>query len=326
MKIVKYTRGKRKDVEYGIIQDGVIKQIHGAANIGDVHTMTKGGKVPATGRTLKMKDVNLLPPAGDHPHIYCAGLNYRDHALEVRMPIPKSPVFFTKSAGAVCGATDSVVYPSDVSLLDYEVELGVVMGKAAGKKDVITHDNLGEYVLGITLVNDVSARDIQLRGGQWFLGKSYRTFAPVGPCIQKIDSAVLYRLYDLVLELRIYAPDGKPDGGKGQKGTTANMIFKVHELLNCLRDKFDLLPGDVIATGTPCGVALGSAPKFKMRMAEILGVPQALRIERFIASEIHHNHRYLAIGDVMEARIYSEDGVVDLGKQNNRIIRDETES
>ena len=100
------------------------------------------------------------------------------------------------------------------------------------------------------------------------------------------------------------------------------MIFKVHELLNCLREKFDLLPGDVIATGTPCGVALGSPPRYKVRLAEILGIPQAKRMERFIDSEIRNNRRYLAVGDVMEARIFSDDGVVDLGTQRNRVIGD----
>jgi 2-keto-4-pentenoate hydratase/2-oxohepta-3-ene-1,7-dioic acid hydratase in catechol pathway len=324
MKIVKYTRAKGRPAEYGLLAEDVIRPIQNAGGIGDVHSLTKGGKMPETGRALKIKDVHILPPAGDHPHVYCAGLNYRDHALEVRMPIPKSPIFFTKAQSAICGPADDVVYPSGVSLLDYEVELGVVMGRAAGRKDVITNENLGDYVLGITLFNDVSARDLQLRAGQWFLGKSFRTFAPMGPYIQRLDPASLFRLYELTLELRVCRPDGTPFPDKGQKGTTADMIFRVHELLNCLREKLDLQPGDIIATGTPRGVALGSPPRFKARIAEILGIPQAQRIDRFIASEIRNNRRYLAPGDIMEARIYSGDGEVDLGVMKNRVIRDET--
>ncbi|HOC70365.1 MAG TPA: fumarylacetoacetate hydrolase family protein [Candidatus Hydrogenedentes bacterium] len=239
-------------------------------------------------------------------------------------PIPQSPIFFTKAASAICGATDDVVYPADTLLLDYEIELGVVLGRTVGKKDVITHENLADYVLGITLFNDISARDLQLRAGQWFLGKSYRTFAPLGPFIQRMDQAAQSRLYDLTLELDIYAADGTNPSGKGQKGTTAQMIFRVHELLNCLRKKLDLLPGDVVATGTPCGVALGSPPKYKMRLAEIIGMPQAERIEHFISSEVKDNRRYLSAGDIMKTRIYSRDGAVDLGQQSNRIIRDET--
>lgn len=324
MNIVKYSRGKGARAEYGIVEDGKIRPILKARGIGDVHELTKGGKMPALGRALKMKDVHVLPPVGDHPHLYCAGLNYRDHAREVRMPLPASPIFFTKSAGSLCGPAGDVVYPAGVSLLDYEVELGVVMGRAAGRKDSITHENLADYVLGIAVFNDVSARDVQLRAGQWFLGKSYRTFAPVGPVIRRLDRDALSRLYDLTLELRVYGPDGAPREDKGQKGTTADMIFRVHELLNCLREKFDLQPGDIIATGTPRGVALGSPPKFKARLAEITGMPQAARMERFIAMEMRNNRRYLSTGEIMEARIYSGDGAVDLGVLRNRIVRDKT--
>ncbi len=322
MKIVKYARAIDARPSYGVLSDGVVRPILKAGSIGDVHKLVKSGKMPATGRALKMKDVRVLPPAGDNPHIYCAGLNYRDHAIEMNMPLPKGPIFFTKSAGAICGPGDDVVYPSGVCLLDYEVELGVVMGRAAGRKDVITHENLGCYVLGIVLFNDVSARDVQLRSGQWFLGKTFRTFAPMGPAIQRMDEDTLARLYELTLVLKVYSQDGAPRQDKGQKGTTANMIFRVHELLECLRGKFDLQPGDVIATGTPCGVALGKPPRLKARMAEILGIPQAARTERFIASEIAHNTRYLTAGDIMEARIYSEDGAVDLGVLKNRVVRE----
>jgi 2,4-didehydro-3-deoxy-L-rhamnonate hydrolase len=322
MKIVKYTRTKSALIEYGILAGEVVRPILKAKTLGDVHDLLKRGKMPATGRPLKMKEVRVLPPAGDRPHVYCAGLNYLDHAREVRMPIPKSPIFFTKAASAICGPADDVIYPSGVSLLDYEIELGVVMGRRAGRSDVITHENLGDYALGITLFNDVSARDLQLRAGQWFLGKSFRTFAPMGPVIQRLDPDTLSRLYDLALELRVLTPEGRPHADKGQKGSTASMIFKVHELLNCLREKFDLLPGDVIATGTPCGVALGSPSRLKVRMAEILGIPQAERMDRFIASEIRNNRRYLAVGDIMEARIFSDDGIVDLGTQRNSVIGD----
>ena len=218
MKIIKYTRSKSTKIEYGIIANDAVRPILNAQSLGDVHALTKRGKTPATGRPLKMKEVRILPPAGDHPNVYCAGLNYLDHAREVRMPIPKSPIFFTKAASAICGPTDDVVYPSGVSLLDYEIELGVVMGRRAGRKDAITHDNLADYALGITLFNDVSARDLQLRAGQWFLGKTFRTFAPMGPVIQRMDPGTLSRLYDLALELRVLTPEGKPTRTRDRRG------------------------------------------------------------------------------------------------------------
>lgn len=318
MRLMKY---RKKDglAEWGMVDNEKIIPLKNVRSAGEVFAAINGKRLPA-GRAIARDTVLPVAPTDARVQVCCAGLNYRDHAEEVRMPLPKNPIFFTKSAAALCGAFDAVRYPDTVTLLDYEIELGLVVGRTIGEGDIITPGNLGEYILGITIFNDVSARDYQMRAGQWFLGKTFRTFAPMGPYIQTIDGGVLSQLYSLNLELQVHDPHGAPYPDKRQRGVTANMIFPVHELLNCLREKFDLLPGDVIATGTPCGVAMGRPTRLRTRIEEILGVLPAKRTEKFLRGEISGNKKYLRRGDVITARIFSNDGVVDLGKQKNTIV------
>ncbi len=317
MKFMRFKSGK--SISWGIVEGGMLRPAKNCVTVAELYAACRK-KSLKTSRPLPMDSITPLAPTDDGARIYCAGLNYRDHAREINMPLPKSPVFFTKSSGALCGPLDDVVYPEGVMLLDYEVELGLIVGRRIGKGDIVTHENLGEHLLGIACFNDVSARDVQLQSGQWFLGKTYRTFAPLGPLVQTIDPELLRRLYYLRLGLQVLDGNGNPYEEKMQNGSTADMIFKAHELVNCLRERFDLLPGDVIATGTPRGVALSRPPRFKLRMAEILGVPQGKRNEKFIASEIRTNPRYLQRGDTITARIFTDDDIVDLGRQRNRVV------
>lgn len=314
---MKYRSGKT--VSWGIVEGAVLRPVKSRGTVAEIFAACRKKSVKTAGR-LPLDSVTALAPTDAGARVFCAGLNYRDHAREINMPLPKSPVFFTKTSGALCGPSDDVVCPEGVRLLDYEVELGLVVGRLIGKEDVVTHENLGEYILGIACFNDVSARDVQLRSGQWFLGKTYRTFAPLGPLVQTIDAELLRRLYYLQLRLQVLDRSGAPYEEKMQNGSTADMLFKAHELVNCLRERFDLLPGDVIATGTPRGVALAKPSRFKLRMAEILGVPQGKRNEKFIAGEIRNNRRYLLQGDTVTAHIFSDDDVVDLGRQRNRVV------
>ncbi len=202
----------------------------------------------------RWKSARSFPRADDRAHVYCAGLNYRDHAEEVRMPIPASPVFFTK-AGALAGAHDDIVYPEGVTLLDYEVELALVVGAPVTRHSVVTADNLPSYILGIAIMNDVSARDVQLVAGQWFLGRASALSRRWDRRADPRRAGPLARLDALELELSAYNALGAPYDYKRQRGTTADMIFRPHELIRRLGEQFDLLPGDIIATGTPRGVA-----------------------------------------------------------------------
>lgn len=317
MRLIRFTWSGSKHPCWGVERDGKAFPIAGCTTTTGAFRFARAGKTPP-GRGVPMEKCALLPPADDRAHVYCAGLNYRDHAEEVRMPIPASPVFFTK-AGALAGAHDDIVYPKGVKLLDYEVELALVVGAPVTRHSVVTADNLPSYILGIAIMNDVSARDVQLVAGQWFLGKSFRTFAPLGPVVQTLDEPVLSRLDALELELSAYNALGAPYDYKRQRGTTADMIFRPYELVRRLKEQFDLSPGDVIATGTPRGVALGRPSRFRARLAEILGVPQGERIARFLEGERRHNPKYLVRGDRVESRIKSADGVVDLGVQRNHI-------
>jgi 2-keto-4-pentenoate hydratase/2-oxohepta-3-ene-1,7-dioic acid hydratase in catechol pathway len=318
MKLIKFKRDDFIYPEYGIVRDETVSPIKNIFTISELFLAIRNNKIVSEGE-IPINAIRPLPPTDENVHLFCAGLNYRDHADEVQMPIPRSPIFFTKPAGALCGARDAVIYPESVSLLDYEVELGIIIGTTIGKEDMITSENLHDYIIGIAIFNDVSARDIQMASGQWFLGKSFRTFAPLGPFIQVIEEGSATSIGNLNLELQVFSPDGKPYENKRQEGNTKNMIFNVETLINCLREKFDLRPGDVIATGTPRGVALAQPGRVRMRIAEILGIPQGKRIALFLEGEKKNNRKYLERGDTIRARIFSDDGKIDLGEQENRI-------
>jgi len=319
MLFLKFKRGDAKPAQYGILEGDRLLPVKGASTVPGLFGGT-GKKSLKTERALDMAKVRLLPPTDDNAGVYCAGLNYSDHAREIKMPLPKSPIFFTKGPGSITGPFDDVIYPDETRLLDYEVELAVIIGRGIDRGDPVTEKNIGEYILGITILNDISARDIQLKSGQWFLGKSFRTFALTGPYIQSLTADALERLYDLDLSLQVSDSTGKPYAGKRQMGNTKNMVFWVHDLVHTLVSRFPLRPGDIIATGTPSGVALSRPGYLKSRLAEILGIPMGKRTAAFIDSEVKKNKNYLQRGDLITATISSSDGAVNLGVQKNRIV------
>jgi 2-keto-4-pentenoate hydratase/2-oxohepta-3-ene-1,7-dioic acid hydratase in catechol pathway len=321
MRLLRYNERGSARTRFGIVEGDRVHPLKGLSSVAEVFRALEKSK-QHTGRPVPLARTVPLPPTDAGARIFCAGLNYRDHAREIHMPIPKSPIFFTKTAGALCGALDPVIYPSGVRLLDYEVELAFVVGRMIGRGDIVRPDNIGEFVLGIAIFNDISARDVQLTTGQWFLGKTYRTFAPLGPCLQCLDGPAMERLYRLALSLQVRDGRGKPYDDKKQSGTTADMVFQAHDLINALKERFDLLPGDVIATGTPSGVALSRPSRIKSRIAEILGIAPGERIRMFIRDELARNTRYLKAGDTIVSRIASADGVVDLGEQRNTVAPD----
>ncbi len=316
MRLAKYRDAKGRIV-YGR-QEGSVLRAYETGDAGALFSLLREGREP-DGGVSSPGEITLLAPADEGRNIYCAGLNYRDHAREVRMPIPSRPVFFTKAPGSLNGPCGDIPFPEGVMLLDYEVELAVVVGRRIGRGDVLARENLADYLLGLAILNDVSARDVQLARGQWFLGKSFRGFAPLGPALQTIDGDVLARMDDLSLELWVER-EGPNSAEKRQSGNTRDMIFGIADLANSLSRQFDLLPGDVIATGTPKGVALGSPTRWETRLAEILGIPPARRMARFLERERRSNPAYLKRGDLIRSTIRSADGVVDLGEQVNRVI------
>jgi 2-keto-4-pentenoate hydratase/2-oxohepta-3-ene-1,7-dioic acid hydratase in catechol pathway len=192
----------------------------------------------------------LGPPIARPSKIVCVGLNFRDHAEESGMALPAEPVIFFKSTSALAGPNDEVLIPRGGTKLDWEVELAVVIGRRASGVAV---DEAADYVAGYVLHNDYSERAFQLeRGGQWVKGKSADTFAPLGPFLATRDE--IPDPQRLAMWLRV-------NGQTRQKGTTANMVFGVESLVSYISGFMTLLPGDVISTGTPAGVALGMKPE-----------------------------------------------------------------
>jgi 2,4-diketo-3-deoxy-L-fuconate hydrolase len=190
------------------------------------------------------------PPLARPSKIVCIGLNYRDHAAESNMDLPKEPVMFFKSTTAVVGPDDPLVIPKGATKVDWEVELAVVIGKRASYVD---EAKALDHVAGYALHNDYSERAFQLeRGGQWVKGKSCDTFAPIGPFLATRDEIAAPQALAMWLTV---------NGETRQKGTTANMIFGVSTLVSYVSQFMTLLPGDVISTGTPAGVGLGIKPQ-----------------------------------------------------------------
>jgi 2-keto-4-pentenoate hydratase/2-oxohepta-3-ene-1,7-dioic acid hydratase in catechol pathway len=191
----------------------------------------------------------LGPCLNNVSKLVCVGLNYTDHAKETGSPIPKEPVLFMKATTAISGPNDHVILPKGSQKLDWEVELGIVIGRKA--RYVSVHD-APAHVAGYCIVNDVSEREFQIeRGGQWMKGKSGDTFAPLGPWLVTADEVPDPQTLDLFCEV---------NGKRMQDGTTRNMIFPASHIVSYISHFMTLLPGDIIPTGTPAGVGLGMKP------------------------------------------------------------------
>lgn len=194
-------------------------------------------------------DVRIGTPVSNIGKIVCVGLNYADHAKESGLPVPSEPVLFMKATSAITGPNDTVIIPRNSEKTDWEVELGIVIGRKARYVEV--NDALS-YVAGYCIVNDVSERAFQTeRGGQWDKGKGCDTFAPIGPWLVTPDEMADLRNLDLRLDV---------SGELRQQGNTRTMIFGVDEIVSYISQFMTLNPGDVISTGTPPGVGAGMNP------------------------------------------------------------------
>jgi 2-keto-4-pentenoate hydratase/2-oxohepta-3-ene-1,7-dioic acid hydratase in catechol pathway len=204
-----------------------------------------------TKATMRINEVKLLAPVASPSKIVCLGLNYRDHIAEQNALLPSEPVVFMKPRTAIIGPNESIVKPSFVKQLDYEAELAIIIGKK-GKN--IRVEDAQHYIFGYTCFNDISARDIQFKDKQWTRGKSFDTFAPMGPCTTSFDqigdpSSLWVRT--------------KVNGELRQNSTTHNMVFNVFQIVHEMSRVMTLEPSDVIATGTPAGVGFAMKPEKK---------------------------------------------------------------
>ena len=204
-------------------------------------------------------DVRIGPCVGHVGKVICIGLNYSDHAAESGMPVPSEPILFLKASTAICGPYDDVLIPRGSTKTDWEVELGVVIGKAAR---YVEEAQALEHVAGYCIVNDVSEREHQLeRGTQWTKGKSADTFAPLGPWLVTRDE--IPDSGNLGMWLTV-------DGHRYQNGSTRTMVFGVARLVAYVSQFMTLAPGDVIATGTPPGVGLGQKPPVYLQKGQVM--------------------------------------------------------
>ena len=210
-------------------------------------------RIVSSGEVLNLKDVELLAPC-QPTKIVCVGLNYVEHARELKMQLPHEPILFIKPPTAVLAPEGEIIYPQSSQQVDYEGELGVVIGKRCKN---VPADEVEKYILGYTCFNDVTARDLQRKDGQWTRAKSFDTFAPIGPWIAKIDPS------HLDIQTRV-------NGTIKQKSNTSDLIFGVPKLVEFISGIMTLEPGDVIATGTPPGV--GPLQKGDVVEVEIEGI------------------------------------------------------
>ncbi|KQW41639.1 MULTISPECIES: ureidoglycolate lyase [Pseudomonas] len=253
MKLLRY--GEKGSEKPGLLDaDNQIRDL--SAHVPDIAGQVLG---PDSLAALAALDPRSLPIVAGQPRIgacvgqvgkfICIGLNYADHAAESNMEVPKEPIIFNKWTSAICGPNDDIQIPRGSLKTDWEVELGVVIGKGGR---YIDEANAMEHVAGYCVINDVSEREWQLeRGGTWDKGKGFDTFGPLGPWLVTRDEVADPHTLDLWLEV---------DGHRYQNGNTRTLIFSVPQLIAYLSRCMSLQPGDVISTGTPPGVGLGIKP------------------------------------------------------------------
>lgn len=261
----------------------------------------------AGGGTVAVEDLRLLSPVTAPCRVIAQMTNFESHVRDSGMDPKTVPLtFFRKSSASISGPFDDIVRPAHVNLLDYEVEIGLVIGRDVPVGTAITDANLAEYVAGLTITNDLSARDIQLPQTQFYEAKSYPTFTPVGPVLLLVDSAELARFGDLRLRLSV-------SGDERQNALVdGDMLFRPLQALQSLTRFQDLAAGDLILTGTPAGTALTAPPKPIEMIGNLL--PPAVKWKAFFSRQAK-NPKYLHHGDVVEAAIATDDGALDLGTQ-----------
>lgn len=267
MRLVNFRRGNR--IEFGVQRDGFVRSLAGTGYGSDAEFLAGGAKALAVARELETRggvesipldNVQLMAPILKPGKILCVGLNYRDHAIESNMAIPEVPTIFLKLPNAVTGPGSEIVLPRNSTQPDYEAELAAVIGQGGRN---IRPEDWKQHVLGYTILNDVSARDVQLATSQWTLGKSFDTFAPIGPAIVTTDEIEDPHTLDIQLSI---------DGEVMQHSNTRHLIFKMPDLIAHISSVVPLDLGDIISTGTPAGVGLGRTPKRWLQPGETITI------------------------------------------------------
>ncbi len=253
----------------------------------------------------------LLSPVTAPCRVVAQMTNFTSHVKDAGMDPKSIPLtFFRKASGSIVGPTGNIIKPSHVRFLDYEVEIGLVIGREIPVGTEISESNLADYIAGLVVTNDVSARDVQLPKTQFYEAKSYPTFTPVGPALVLLDADELKRFGDLRLRLRVNGEvrqNAQVDG---------DMIYPPLQALQALARFQRLDVGDLVLTGTPVGTALSAPPK----PVEVIGslLPPAVKWKAFFNRQAK-NSKYLSDGDIVEASVATDDVAIDLGAQRNLV-------
>lgn len=259
---------------------------------------------------VAVETLSLVSPVTAPCRVVANMTNFVSHVKDSGMNPDTVPLtFFRKTSGSISGPTDDIVKPTHVKLLDYEIEIGLVFGKTLTVGTKIDASNVAEYVAGLVITNDVSARDVQLPKTQFYEGKSYPTFTPVGPRLLLLEAGEFDRFGELTLTLRV-------NGTVRQDSTVADMIYRPVESLKALSKFQRLDAGDLLLTGTPGGTAL-KAPAKPIEMIGSL-IPPALKWKVFFKKQAK-NPDFLQDGDVLELTCSTPDGSLDLGVQRTRV-------
>jgi 2-keto-4-pentenoate hydratase/2-oxohepta-3-ene-1,7-dioic acid hydratase in catechol pathway len=257
------------------------------------------------------ESLDLLSPVTGPARIVAQAVNYRSHAIESGFdPDKVPPVFFRKASHSLTGPVGDIIRPDGVGFLDYEVELGLVIGADLPVGSTVSDATLHQFVAALVVANDVSARQIQLVKTQFYEAKSYPTFTPAGPWLTLVDAADLARLGTLRLTLSV-------NGEVRQDALATEMIVPPARALTALSKFQPLAPGDLLLTGTPGGTALQAPQKAVEKLAGLL--PPAAKWKMFFRRQAG-NPRYLRDGDVITAGIASADGQLDLGTQRSTVV------
>ena len=262
--------------------------------------------------TVRRDSVGLLAPVTTHQQFICQGVNYRSHVQESGLRVENFPfnTIFTKASSSITAADAPVACPSRVQLLDYEIELGLVLRRDVPAGTQVRADDLSSWLAGVTIVNDLSARDVQLPQGQFYKGKSFRGFGPVGPTLVLLTPEEWARWPELHMRLAV-------NGQTRQHAYCREMIHAPAATLTELASVHDLNAGDLIATGTPAGCAARAPGKLTMFIFRHF-MSEATKWRLFVGAG-RKNPAYLRPGDRINASIRTDDGAIDLGEQTTVI-------
>jgi 2-keto-4-pentenoate hydratase/2-oxohepta-3-ene-1,7-dioic acid hydratase in catechol pathway len=258
-----------------------------------------------SGDAVPVTNLELLSPVTTPCRLVAQATNYASHVRDVGRDPAKTPLtFFRKASGSVTGPFGDIVKPAHVQLLDYELEIGLLIGREIAVGTEVTEANLADFVHGLVVTNDVSARDVQLTKAQFYESKSYPTFTPVGPALVLVDADELKRFGDLRLQLRV---NGELRQNMVVEG---DMLYSPVQALQTLARFQKVEAGDLILTGTPVGTAL---------TARGVENPHQMDLMSFLAGQAK-NPNYLHHGDVVEATVATDDGAINLGAQRNKVV------